>query len=96
MHLNDSSLTISVNTVSELIGLALVGAMTKETYTELMDLLGSVKIKSPSTSQDGLENSSLSAATLAPNWGQLFTKSEGSVTQGSSTQRSHSGCWCNS
>ena len=93
--MNDSSLTISVNTISELIGLALVGAMTKETYTELMDLLGNAKIKRPSTSQDGSANSLPSAATLAPDWEQLFTKNAEPPMRAINMPRSHSGCWCN-
>lgn len=84
--MNDSSLTISVNTASELIALGLVGVMTKETYTELMGLLGSAKIIDPSTSQDGSENCIPSALMLGRDLEQLFTKDAAPRIQANSTQ----------
>ena len=93
--MNDPSLAISVNTVSELIALGLVGAMTEETYTELMGLLGSARITGLSTSPDGSKNSSLSAEMLGQDLERLFIRNEGWLIPQSSTRRSHSGCWCN-
>lgn len=83
--MNDSSLTISVNAASELIALALVGVMTKETYTELMGLLGSARIIDPSIFQDGSANSSSNADTQEQTLEQLSTRSEEPQTQESST-----------
>lgn len=73
---------------SELIALALVGVMTKETYTELMGLLGNAKIIDPLTSPDGSANYSLNAETQAQTLEQLSTRSEEAQTQESSTQPS--------
>lgn len=86
--MNASSSTISVSAASELIALALVGVMTKETYTELMGLLGSAKIIDPLTSPDGLANSSLNVETQAQTLEQLSTRSEEAPIQESSTQLS--------
>jgi hypothetical protein len=94
--MNDSSLSISEETAFELIGLALAGAMTEETYMELRASLGNVKIIKPSTSQGGSTNSSLSAETRELNLERWFTNAEEQQTQDSNTPRSHFGCWCNS
>lgn len=83
--MNDSSLTISVNAASELIALALVGVMTKATYTELMGLLGSARIIDPSIFQDGSANSSSNADTQEQTLEQLSTRSEEAQTQENST-----------
>ena len=83
--MNDSSLTISVTAASELIALALVGVMTKETYTELMGLLGSARIIDPSIFQDGSANSSSSADMPEQTLEQLSTRSEESQTPESNT-----------
>ena len=86
--MNDQSLTISVQSASELIALALVGVMTKETYTELMGLLGSAKIIDPLTSQDGSENSSPNVLMQGRDLEQLFIKGVESRSQETSTQPS--------
>jgi len=86
--MNDSSLTISVQTASELIALGLVGVMTKETYTELMVLLGSARIIDRSTSPDGSANSSQNVLMQGRDLEQLFTSAVESQTQETSTQPS--------
>lgn len=86
--MNDQSLTISVNTASELIALGLVGVMTKETYTELMDLLGNARIIEQSTSPDGSKNSSQNVLMQGRDLEQLFTRSVELQTQETSTQPS--------
>lgn len=83
--MNDSSLTISVSAASELIALALVGVMTKATYTELMGLLGNARIIDPSIFQDGSTNSSSNADTQEQTLEQLSIRSEEQQTQESST-----------
>ena len=83
--MNDSSLTISVNAASELIALALVGVMTKATYTELMGLLGNARIIDPSIFQDGSANSSSNAETQEQTLEQLSTRNEEAQTQENST-----------
>lgn len=94
--MSDPSLNISEDTALELIGLAQAGAMTEETYTELRALLGSAKITKHSTSQDGSANSSSSATTREHRLEQWFINGEAQRMEGSSTPRSHFGCWCNS
>lgn len=94
--MKDSSLTISVQTASELIALGLVGVMTEATYTELMALLGSAKITDPLTSQDGSENSSPSAVMLGRDLERLFIRGVESQMPESSTPLSPSGCLSNS
>ena len=90
--MSDQSLTISVQTASELIALGLVGAMTKETYTELMVLLGSAKIIDPLTSQDGSENCSPSVIMRGRDLERLFTKSGVLQSPENNTQPSPSTC----
>ena len=94
--MNDPSWTISEDTAFELIGLAQAGAMTEETYMELRDLLGNVKITKPSTSPAGSANSLSSAPMQEHRLEQWFINGEAQRTEGSSTPRSHFGCWCNS
>ena len=86
--MKDQSLTISVQTASELIALGLVGLMTRETYTELMGLLGSAKITDPLTSQDGSENSSPNVLMRGRDLEQLFIKGVESRSREISTQPS--------
>lgn len=84
--MKDQSLTISVGTASELIALGLVGVMTRETYTELMGLLGNVRITEPSTSPDGSENSSSNVDMQAQDLERLFTKNAVPQIRANSTQ----------
>ena len=86
--MKDQSLTISVQTASELIALGLVGVMTKETYTELMVLLGSARIIDRSILPDGSANSSQNVLMQGHDLEQLFTSAVESQTQETSTQPS--------
>ena len=100
--MSDQSSTISVDAASELIGLALAGAMTEATYTELRQALtvssssSNAKTTSESTSPDGSTNSTPRSATPDPASAPSSTRSEEPSTGLSNTPLSHYGCWCNS
>ena len=83
------------------IGLALVGLTTVVTSTAYLihtarRSSSSAKTTSVSISLDGSQNSSPRLVTQEEWLGYSSTKSEERPTQQSSTQLSHSGCWCNS
>lgn len=94
--MNDSSGTTSTPTGSRWIAHERGGKTTVVTYTEYEGSFGSVRTSEQWPSALGSGNFLTSAEMRALIWALLFTSDEASQMPGTSTQRSHSGCWCNS
>lgn len=94
--MSDSSLTIYVRKASRWSELEQDGLTIGVTFMASTGSPLSARITSLSNSLRGSENSSMSAETLDMLLALLSTRSGALRTVESSTQLSHSGCWCNS
>ena len=94
--MSDSSEIFSTVPASTWIAQERDGKTTVVTYTEYEGSLGNVRTSEQWPSHLGSMNYLSSAAMRTLIWALLFTSDEELQMRESSTQLSHSGCWCNS